>query len=384
MKLGLIFAAGALAVIPWGAGTHAAEAESEGPVIIAYVFPKDQLIDPAAIAADKLTHINYAFGNVRKGRVVEGFKRDAENFRVLGGLRRAHPHLKILVSVGGWTWSGAFSDAALTPKSRKRFVDSAIAFVLRHDLDGVDIDWEYPGLPGNGNTHRPEDKQNFTALMADLRDALDKAGTPSGRHYFLTFAAGADTDFLEHTEMDKVQASVDFVNLMTYDFREAGGNTEAGHHANLFPSPGDPRHISADRSVNEFLAAGVPAAKLVLGVPFYGRAWGDVKPENDGLFQPGKPPRTHIETHYGNLGRDRRPRTGSSATGTRRPRPPSSGTRRSASSSATRTRSPCARSPATSSSDTWPGPCSGSTTRIRRVRCSARSRRSSGPSRIRE
>ncbi len=173
--------------------------------------------------------------------------------------------------------------------------------MLRHDLDGVDIDWEYPGLPGNGNTHRPEDKQNFTALMADLRAALDKAGTPTGRHYLLTFAAGADTDFLEHTEMEKVQTSVDFVNLMTYDFREAGGNTEAGHHANLFPSPADPRHISADRSVNEFLAAGVPSAKLVLGVPFYGHAWGDVKPENDGLFQPGKPPRTHIETHYGNL-----------------------------------------------------------------------------------
>jgi chitinase len=301
MKLGLIFALGVFAAVPWGAGTHAAEAESGGPVIIAYVFPKDQLIDPAAIAADKLTHINYAFGNVRKGRVALGFKRDAENFRVLGGLRRAHPHLKILVSVGGWTWSGAFSDAALTPKSRKRFVDSAVAFVLRHDLDGVDIDWEYPGLPGNGNTHRPEDKANFTALMSDLRDALDKAGTPSGRHYFLTFAAGADTDFLQHTEMDKVQASVDFVNLMTYDFREAGGDSEAGHHANLFPSPGDPRHISADRSVNEFLAAGVPAAKLVLGVPFYGRAWGDVKPENDGLFQPGKAPRTHIETHYGSL-----------------------------------------------------------------------------------
>jgi chitinase len=301
MKLGLIFAAGVLAAVPWGEGARATEGESSGPVIIAYVFPKDQLIDPAAIAADRLTHVNYAFGNVRKGRVALGFKRDAENFRVLAGVRKAHPHLRVLVSVGGWTWSGAFSDVSLTPRSRKKFVDSAIEFVLHHDLDGVDIDWEYPGLPGYGNTHRPEDKQNFTALMADLRVALDKAGTPTGRHYLLTFAAGADTDFLEHTEMDKVQASVDFVNLMTYDFREAGGSTEAGHHANLFPSPGDPRHISADRSVNEFLAAGVPAGKLVLGVPFYGHAWGDVKPENDGLFQPGKPPRPHIETHYGNL-----------------------------------------------------------------------------------
>ncbi len=116
MKLGLIFAAGVLAAVPWGDGVRAMEGESAGPVIIAYVFPKDQLIDPAAIAADRLTHINYAFGNVRKGRVVLGFKRDAENFRVLAGVRKAHPHLKVLVSVGGWTWSGAFSDASLTPQ----------------------------------------------------------------------------------------------------------------------------------------------------------------------------------------------------------------------------------------------------------------------------
>jgi chitinase len=301
MRLNVVFAGFVLATAVRGGAAEAAEPDSADRAIIAYVFPKDRLIDPAEIAADKLTHVNYAFANVRKGKVVAGFKRDAENFKVLAGLRKAHPHLKVLVSVGGWTWSGAFSDASLTPKSRKRFVESAMDFVRRHDLDGVDIDWEYPGLLGDGNTHRPEDKEHFTALMADLRAGLDKAGLPRGRHYLLTFAAGAGSDFLEHTEMDKVQASVDFVNLMTYDFREAGDGTEAGHHANLFPSPRDPKGLSADRAVREFLAAGVPPAKLVLGVPFYGRAWGEVAPENDGLFQSGKAPKTHIETHYGSL-----------------------------------------------------------------------------------
>jgi chitinase len=301
MRLGVVVGGLVLAMAAGGGVARAGEKGSAGRAIIAYVFPKDRLIEPAEIAADKLTHINYAFANVRKGKVVMGFKRDAENFKVLAGLRKAHPHLKVLVSVGGWTWSGAFSDVSLTEASRKRFVESAIAFVLRHDLDGVDIDWEYPGLPGNGNTHRPEDKQNFTVLMADLHAALDKAGTPKGRHYSLTFAAGAGSDFLEHTEMDKVQASVDFVNLMTYDFREAGDGAEAGHHANLFPSPRDPRGLSADKAVREFLAAGVPPEKLVLGVPFYGRAWGEVAPENDGLYQPGKAPKVRIETHYGSL-----------------------------------------------------------------------------------
>ena len=282
-------------------GPEAAVA-ADGPAIIAYVFPKDRVIDPAEIAADKMTHVNYAFANVEAGKVVTGFKHDAENFKILARVRKLHPHLKVLVSVGGWTWSGAFSDVSLTPESRKRFVDSAVDFARRHDLDGVDIDWEYPGLPGNGNTNRPEDRQNFTALMADLRAALDKAGAAAGRrHYLLTFAAGSSGDFLEHTEMEKVQASVDFVNLMTYDFREAGDSGEAGHHANLFPSPGDPQNLSVDRSVREFLAAGVPPAKLVLGVPFYGRAWGEVGVPNDGLYQPGKATREHIDTHYVNL-----------------------------------------------------------------------------------
>ena len=286
------------------AGSHAApSARAGGPVIIAYLFPRDAVVDPAAIAADKLTHINYAFANIADGRVVEGFKNDAENFRVLAALRREHPHLKILVSVGGWTWSGGFSDAALTPESRGRFVASAVDFVRRHDLDGFDVDWEYPGLPGDGNTHRPEDKQNFTALMAELRSALDKEGGPRHRHYLLTFAAGASSQFLAHTEMEKVQASVDFVNLMTYDFREAEGDPLAGHHANLYPHPADPDQSSADRAVREFLAAGVPAGKLVLGVPFYGRAWGDVESDDaaGGLFRPGKKPSERIDTHYANL-----------------------------------------------------------------------------------
>ena len=85
-------------------------------VVIGYLFPQDRLLDPAQIAADKLTHINYAFANLRDGQVVEGFARDAENFEALAAVRRTHPHLKLLVSVGGWTWSKGFSDAVLTPE----------------------------------------------------------------------------------------------------------------------------------------------------------------------------------------------------------------------------------------------------------------------------
>jgi len=295
-----VFAIAGLMVM--GAALPAAPAARPGDrVIIAYLFPQERVLDPGEIAVEKLTHINYAFADIKGGKVVEGFSHDAENFKVLAGLRKRHPHLRILVSVGGWTWSGAFSDMVLTPKSRVVFVESAVDFVRRHDLDGFDVDWEYPGLPGNGNTHRPEDTANFTALMAELRAALDAQGKKTGRRYLLTFAAGAFSDFLAHTEMDKVQASVDFVNLMTYDFREAEGDPVAGHHANLYPHPSDPKKLSADRAVREFLAAGVPPGKLVLGVPFYGRAWGEVEAKDKGLYQPGKALAERLDTKYPNL-----------------------------------------------------------------------------------
>jgi chitinase len=282
-------AAGVLAAAP-----HQAAPAAPRLALIGYLFPQDTVIDPASLDADKLTHVNYAFANIRDGRVVEGFAHDAENFTVLAGVRRTHPHLRVLVSVGGWTWSGGFSDAALTADSRRRFVASAVEFVRRHDLDGFDVDWEYPGQRGNGNVNRPEDKENFTALMAELRTALDADGAARNRRLLLTFAAGASPSFLEHTEMAKVQASVDYVNLMTYDFRVASVEKVAGHHANLFDNPLDDRQRSGDRSVREFLAAGVPAQKLVLGVPFYGRGWTNVAeaPSMDGtpdtgLYRPG-------------------------------------------------------------------------------------------------
>ena len=169
----------------------------------------------------------------------------------------------------------------------------------RHDIDGVDIDWEYPGLRGNNNVHRPEDKENFTAMMMELRQALDAEGRARNRRYLLTFAAGAFPDFIAKTEMDKVQALVDFVNLMTYDFRTS--EPIAGHHANLYLHPADAKKRSVDSAVRDFIAAGVPPAKVVVGVPFYGRAWADIKGEGTGLYQPGSRPAERIETNYGPL-----------------------------------------------------------------------------------
>jgi chitinase len=252
------------------------------------------------MCSSKLTRINYAFANIEQGRIVEGAPATAGNLAVLTGLRRDNPNLTVLISVGGWLWSGRFSDMALTSASRATFINSVAAFLSRYDLDGLDIDWEYPAQVGAGNKFRPEDKQNYTALVRELRARFNSIEKKNHRHLYLTVAAGATTDFLDNTEMGEVQKYVDTVNLMAYDYYEPGDNRGTGNHAPLFTDPADPKAISADRSITEYEKAGVPAAKLVLGVPFYGHVWAKVPPTNHGLFQPGQPA-PNIYANYGNI-----------------------------------------------------------------------------------
>ena len=177
---------------------------------------------------------------------------------------------------------------ALTTESRTKFIDSVVEFLGKYKLDGLDIDWEYPGSIGNGNPFRPEDKQNFTALLKELRSRFDHEKQRLHRPLLLSIATGASTEFLAHTEMDKVAHYVDTVNLMSYDYYEPTDDKIAGHHAPLFTNPADPKHVSVDASVTAYLASGVPARKLVVGVPFYGHAWSHVSPDNFGLYQPGQ------------------------------------------------------------------------------------------------
>lgn len=231
--------------------------------IIAYVMGSRLVNFDEDIDVKRLTHINYAFADVIDGEVVEISDRDSSNFVYLNKLKSENPELKILISIGGWGRSGGFSDAVLSSSSREKFANSAIAFMKKHKLDGLDLDWEYPGLPGNGNTHRPEDKQNFTEVLALLRRKLDEMG-----NYLLTIASASSQTYLDHVEMDKIHQSLDFINIMTYDYFGAW-STETGNHSQLYPS--------AHNAVQNHLKYGVPSDKLVLGVAFYGRGWKDVE-----------------------------------------------------------------------------------------------------------
>ncbi len=254
----------------------------------------------ADIPADKLNVINYAFADISPAGEVTLFDSWAAvekaypgdrwdeplrgNFKQLQKLKAAHPHLITMISVGGWTLSGRFSDVALTPASREKFAASAVRFIRRYGFDGVDIDWEYPGGGGlESNVSRPEDKQNFTKLLAELRRQLNAAGAQDGRTYYLTIAAPAGPDKIANIEVAAIAQHLDWINLMSYDLHGPWENV-ANHHACLYSRPGDP--LSTQAAIDTWLQLGTPAHKLVLGIPFYGYAWRGVGPTNNGLFQP--------------------------------------------------------------------------------------------------
>ena len=271
------------------AGLRAQAIAPAAPMVVGYVFSQETLLQPGQIDAHGLSRINYAFANIQDGRMVNGFAADASNLAFLTGLRKENPSLTVLVSVGGWLWSTNFSDVSLTAQSRALFIQSALEFLRRYDLDGLDIDWEYPGLAGSGHPFRAEDGSNFTLLLKELRKQFDRETAKTHRRLYLTIAAGASNDYLAYTEMRQSQKYLDTVNLMAYDYVEPGSDPLTGHHAPLFTDPADTRNYSADASVRAFEQAGVPARKLLLGLPFYGHVWGEVADVNHGLLQAGKP-----------------------------------------------------------------------------------------------
>ena len=253
-------------------------------VVIGYVGGYRGLIDTNMVHAKKLTHINYAFVNVKDNRAfLTNIKTDTTNFKNLLKLKKDNPQLKILISIGGWAWSKNFSDAVLTDTSRAAFAASAVDIVRKYHLDGVDIDWEYPNDIGDGNVFRPADKQDFTLMFKALRGELNKLEKETRNKMFLTAAVGGFKRFTLNTEMDKVAKLLDYINLMSYDYFQDSLHISV-HHTNLYASKKyNPAFDSGDKAVTDFMAAGVPAKKLVLGVAFYGHSSRVVDTTSNGL-----------------------------------------------------------------------------------------------------
>ncbi|MFV0536329.1 MAG: glycoside hydrolase family 18 protein [Dysgonomonas sp.] len=254
-------------------------------VIIAYVGGYKGLVDINKISPNKITHINYAFVDVKDGRAfLTNEATDTVNFRKLNELKQQNPELKILISIGGWSWSRNFSDAVLTSEGQKTFAKSAVDIMNKYNLDGVDIDWEYPAIPGDeGNIYRPEDKKNYTLMFAAIRDELDALSKTTTKKYLLTTAVGGFQQFIDSTEMDKAQEYLDYINIMSYDNQS---NEIAIHHTNLYTSDNYGIRNSASTAVDGFIKAGVPSEKLVMGIAFYGRIFQLKKGASKGLGEP--------------------------------------------------------------------------------------------------
>jgi chitinase len=273
-------------------------------------------------AAARLTHLNYAFGPVTAEGVcasadpwadwqtpfsdelsVDGVgdvagQPIAGNLNQLAELKAKNPKLRVLISLGGWTGSAYFSDAALTDASRKKLVSSCVDLWIKGNLpglsagvaagifDGVDLDWEWPGSDGNaGNVIRPEDKHNFTLLAAEFRAQLDKLGKSTRKHYDLTaFLPAAPAKITAGFE-GKIFKYLDFGTVQGYDYH-GSWELRTNQQSSLFVPKGAPDNpdFSADNAINAWVKAGAPKSQLVLGLPYYSQGWTGITSGGNGRF----------------------------------------------------------------------------------------------------
>lgn len=249
---------------------------------------------PSDIDARLVTHINYAFAKVTKDGTIELVDSWADveyrsdwnstkpywgHFRALSDLKKSHPYIKTLISIGGWTLSDTFSELADSAHTRANFAQNAVQFCKQYDFDGVDIDWEYPGFSEHGG--HPKDKQNYTLLLEELAMRLQPEGL------LLTIAAPAGSFHYKNIEVEKIHHYVDWINLMTYDLHgpwQDGDNKVTNHQAALFSPKEANSTLCITACVDYYLSKGVPSKKLVLGMPLYGRVYSNAK----GLYQPYK------------------------------------------------------------------------------------------------
>jgi chitinase len=233
------------------------------------------------------------------------------NFQQLQALKQQYPKLKVLVSLGGWTFSKYFSVAAATNESRERLVSSCVDLFVKGNLpdpgwggmggpgaaagifDGIDIDWEWPGSEGNpGNVISPLDRANLTKLLAEFRRQLDDYGKTTRRKYLLTEFLPAAPDKIDAGfEVNRIFRYLDFATVQGYDLHGAWESV-TNHQSNLFTSRNDPSspRFSVDDTVRALLRRGAPSRDLVAGVPFYSRGWTGVTAANSGLYQPSTGP----------------------------------------------------------------------------------------------
>ncbi|CAF2912024.1 unnamed protein product [Rotaria sp. Silwood2] len=214
------------------------------------------------------THLNYAFGNISNGIMVNpNTKEEEDNMQQFVALKQINSNLKVLISVGGWAFNDPgptrteFHNIISTDASRKRFITSVSNYLKKYQFDGIDIDYEYPAADDRGGS--PEDTNNYVKLVKDMRDTF-------GNNYLITIAAPASYWYLRHFKIGEMSKYLDFINVMTYDIHGAWDRDIAS----LGPYVKSHTNIKEITDVLKlFLRDGVNTNKLVLGLGYYGRSF---------------------------------------------------------------------------------------------------------------
>jgi GH18 family chitinase len=249
-------------------------------------YDRSQLVNPESIHYEKYTVINYAFFRPMADGSIQSTDSWADENLLLGPMvwwpnqyhdsTRSLPYLaaengvKLLPSIGGWNDSHNFPQIAADPVKRQNFINHCILLINTYNFNGIDVDWEYPGYVPHGGG--PADKQNFTLLMQELRDALNDLENATGEDYLLTSCFGPSQERMENIDWENILPVVDMVNLMSYDFH-GSWDPESNHHTPLYsPAVGDPDWCIDGAFTKLTQDFGVPAEKVNIGVAFYGKA----------------------------------------------------------------------------------------------------------------
>ena len=259
-------------------GTAKADAQkSNNYKVIAYYTGNGETIQKYPV--EKLTHIIYSFLKIQNDTLTVRNEKQENTLKQLVALKGKHPNLKIMVSVGGWGGCSFCSDLFASEAHRNMFAKTTVELFKKYNVDGLDLDWEYPSIEGYpGHKFMAADKKNFTALVQALRKEM-------GDKYQLSFAAGGFEKFLKKSvDWKAIVPSLDFINLMTYDLTN-GYSKVTGHHTPLHSDK--KQKESTSNCVNWLLKYKIPAQKLIIGAAFYARIWEYVPDTANGLYQSG-------------------------------------------------------------------------------------------------
>lgn len=251
-------------------------------VLLGYFAPWEGL-KPESVPYKKLTHINFAFGSLRNKSDPADIQFDDSNRKLLCEIKKnaAKHGVKVLISIGGWTGAPMFSTMIKTFEMRRRFIENALNFVSKEgfDLDGIDLDWEYPNLKGvDCDNIDSNDTANFCLLVKELRNALFVKFPKV--HKLITAAVYVLPFFgpegKPEEDLSPFANIFDYISIMAYDITNMNSNT-TGPNAPLDNPPNVENNYSLSQSVKAWMKVGFPSEKIVAGLPFYGRSFTSLK-----------------------------------------------------------------------------------------------------------